>query len=180
MIPPSGGSGLGLTFWRGIRCARLLRSAADWLRALTLTMLSLLRSMWLGMEETSATSLTTATYREFATLITLLRRLEGGRGGRFRRAAGMRPRRKRACVAAAKDFPSFFAVFVALALILGSTGCVRRAYVAQFDGTLDVSCITKPVRLIGCDFSKQTPSCKRFEIAYRQGCEQIDAKSHGR
>jgi hypothetical protein len=87
---------------------------------------------------------------------------------------------KRPRVAAAKDFSSIFSLFALIAVLLISTGCARRAAVAEFNGTLDISCIRRPVRMIGCDFSQPRPKCKRFEIDYPAGCEQIEAKRGGR
>jgi hypothetical protein len=78
-------------------------------------------------------------------------------------------------VAAAKHFLPIFAVFAAC-IVLG--GCARRHAVAELNGIIDLGCIHRPVRMIGCDFSQKKPKCKRFEIDYAPSCVQIEMVSN--
>jgi hypothetical protein len=55
-----------------------------------------------------------------------------------------------------------------------SLGCAAKKPVGT-NLLVAIPCLTKPVELIGCDLA-DPPKCRQAKVAYRKGCEQIEAK----
>jgi len=64
-------------------------------------------------------------------------------------------------------------------LILGLiTLCLSACAAKKPAGTnlvIPVACLTKPIRMVGCDDSNP-PKCKKSIIAYKKGCDEIEVK----
>ena len=70
---------------------------------------------------------------------------------------------------------------VILALLV-STGCAVRQQTALlktsgFRTVVKASCLTAPLVLQDCDFSKEPPQCRLVTIKYRPNCAEIQLKS---
>jgi hypothetical protein len=69
----------------------------------------------------------------------------------------------------------------AILAVLVSTGCAVRQQAASFKisgfrTVVKASCLTAPLVLQGCDFSKEPPLCRLVTIKYRPGCAEIQLK----
>jgi hypothetical protein len=69
----------------------------------------------------------------------------------------------------------------AILALLVSTGCAVRQQAASFKASgfrtvVKASCLTAPLVLQGCDFSKEPPQCRLVTIKYRPGCAEIQLK----
>ena len=69
---------------------------------------------------------------------------------------------------------------LAIALLV-STGCAVRQQAASFKASsfrtvVRASCLTAPLVLQGCDFSKEPPQCRLVTISYRPSCAEIQLK----
>jgi hypothetical protein len=69
----------------------------------------------------------------------------------------------------------------AVLALLVSTGCAVRQQAASFRASglrtvVRVNCLTAPLVLQDCDFSKEPPQCRVVIIKYRPGCAEIQLK----
>lgn len=69
----------------------------------------------------------------------------------------------------------------AILALLVSTGCAVRQQAASFKASgfrtvVKASCLTAPLVLQGCDFSKEPPQCRLVTISYRPSCAEIQLK----
>jgi len=69
---------------------------------------------------------------------------------------------------------------LAIALLV-STGCAVRQQTASFKASgprtvVRANCLTAPLVLQDCDFSKEPPQCRLVTIKYRPGCAEIQLK----
>jgi len=63
----------------------------------------------------------------------------------------------------------------AAVLLLGATGCARRAgRVLLPNLVVPVNCASK-ITLVQCDARVSPPKCRSVRVTYRKGCEQIVA-----
>jgi len=69
----------------------------------------------------------------------------------------------------------------AILALLASTGCAVRQQTASFKVSafrtvVKASCLTAPLVLQDCYFSKEPPQCRLVTIRYRPGCAEIQLK----
>ena len=69
----------------------------------------------------------------------------------------------------------------AILALLVSTGCAVRQQTALlktsgFRTVVRASCLTAPLVLQDCDFSKEPPQCRLVTIKYRPDCAEIQLK----
>ena len=69
----------------------------------------------------------------------------------------------------------------AILALLVSTGCAVRQQAAllrapSLSTVVRVNCLTAPLVLQDCDFSKEPPQCRVVTIKYRPGCAEIQLK----
>ena len=70
----------------------------------------------------------------------------------------------------------------AILALLASTGCAVRQQAASFKASsfrtvVRANCLTAPLVLQDCDFSKEPPHCRLVTIKYRPGCAEIQLKN---
>lgn len=69
----------------------------------------------------------------------------------------------------------------AILAVLVSTGCAVRQQATGFKPVgfrtvVRANCLTAPLVLQDCDFSKEPPLCRLVTIKYRPGCAEIQLK----
>jgi hypothetical protein len=72
----------------------------------------------------------------------------------------------------------------AILAVLVWTGCAVRQQAASFKASgalgfrtvVRANCLTAPLVLQDCDFSKEPPQCRIVTIKYRPGCAEIQLK----
>ena len=71
---------------------------------------------------------------------------------------------------------------IVILAVLVSTGCAVRQQSASFKASglhtvVRANCLTAPLVLQDCDFSKEPPHCRLVTIKYRPGCAEIQLKN---
>jgi hypothetical protein len=80
-----------------------------------------------------------------------------------------------------EEFTMIYKCGAAILVVLVSTGCAMRQGASSFKASglrtvVRANCLTAPLVLQDCDFSKEPPQCRLVTIKYRPGCAEIQLK----
>lgn len=65
---------------------------------------------------------------------------------------------------------------VIAAVCVSACGCAEHGQ-QKVNYIVPIECLTKPVRLVGCDQTSPPSNCKKSIIELRKACEQVDLRT---
>ena len=64
-------------------------------------------------------------------------------------------------------------MLIVAGMVIGTAGCASRAARVTLPNILVPPSCMSEILLVGCDARVSPPKCKKVEVTYRRGCEEI-------